>query len=292
MKNLVVPPSTIAYSQRHIDVVSSKRNTIKGSKNKTKKNLLQLESRILNRYSLFEQAVKKKALFNFPKDPSLIIHREDLLSCYSGRTAKVKEIFSIIEGAQQPRFLKRCPYCGITLPKTFDHYLPESKFPELVLHALNLIPCCGTCNQVKNDNWKNATHRTFLYLYSDKIPVSQYLSVSLHSLAGVTAVGAEFSINKPESSSSKTWSVLAAHYEKLNLISSYNNLASDEISEVFNVCVSHLMHGGHNIKDFLSHLVSTEEQLYGSNHWRVVLMKALSTSQNFYTAVCNASLEG
>jgi len=285
MKELVAPSSTIPYSQRHKNVVNSKSNTINGVINATKVNLINLETQILIRYELFEQAVAQKSLFNFSEEPAFIIYRDDLLSCYAGRTAKVKEIFSLIQDSQPPRFLKRCPYCGVTLPKTFDHYLPESKFPELSVHALNLIPCCGTCNQTKNNNWKNSIHRTFLYFYSDPIPKSQYLSVSLHGLAGVNAVGAKFSINRPAAVQNDTWDVLAAHYDKLDLISIYNELANDEISEVFNACVSHLRCGGVDIDRFIGQLLSTEELLYGLNHWRVVLMKALSTSNDFSLAI-------
>lgn len=285
MKKLVAPPAITPYSQRHKDVVSSKKDKIKGLNNKTKENLINLEPMILARYTLFEQAIAQNSLFDFSEDLSFVIHKDDLLSCYTGRTSKVKEIFNLIEDAQPKRFLKRCPYCGVTLPKTFDHYLPEVSFPELSVHALNLVPCCGTCNQTKNNKWKNATHRTFLHFYSDQIPSEQYLSVTLYSLAGANAVGARFSINKPVVLSNDDWSVLAAHYEKLNLIKIYDELANDEISEIFNACVSHLRCGGVDISKFLTHLLSSEDQLYGLNHWRVVLMKSLSVNNDFTNAV-------
>lgn len=285
MKQLIVPPSDVPFSQRHKDVVRSKTNTVNGIRNETKFNLLNLENQILARYAIFERAVAQKDLFNLSEDLVLARHRSDLLSCYTGRTNKVKEIFSLIENAQPSRLLKRCPYCGITLPKTFDHYLPESKFPELSVHALNLVPCCGTCNQTKNNDWKNFNHRFFLHFYSDEIPELQYLNVNLHTRDGVNAIGATFSINRPEGISDDIWVVLTSHYTKLNLITTYNELANDEISEVFNTCLSHLRCGGTNVSRFIEHLLLSEEQLYGLNHWRVVLMKALSANNNFSTAI-------
>lgn len=288
MKNLIVPPSNVPFSQRHKDVVNSKANTVKGIRNETKFNLLNLENQILARYTIFERAVAQRNLFNLSEDRVLVRHKNDLLSCYTGRTEKVKEIFRLIENAQPPRLLKRCPYCGVTLPKTFDHYLPESKFPELSVHALNLVPCCGTCNQTKNNDWKNLNHRIFLHFYSDEIPALQYLNVNLHTRAGVNAIGATFSMSRPAGISDDIWVVLTAHYTKLNLISTYNELANDEISELFNTCLIHLRCGGTNVGQFISQLLLTEEQLYGLNHWRVVLMKALSTSNNFSIAVNDA----
>ena len=55
-----------------------------------------------------------------------------------------------------------CPYCNriytVTLTENghrsrpqFDHYLSKSKYPYFAISLLNLIPCCGLCNQAKSD---------------------------------------------------------------------------------------------------------------------------------------------
>lgn len=288
MKNMNQPSTTPSYIQKHKDVVTSKADTIKGSPNTTKTNLLNLEQQISARYNVFENAVANNTLFNLNEDINLIRHKDDLLSCYTGRTAKVKVIFKTITDAQPQRFLKRCPYCGITLPKTYDHYLPETKFPEFSVHALNLIPCCGTCNQTKNNDWKNATHRTFLYFYTDTIPNTNYLHISLSHNIAASTISAHFSIQRPANIQNNVWDILKSHYDKLSLITSYNEYANDEITEIFNVCVSHLRYGGNQLSNFIKDLVSTEEFLYGLNHWRVVLMKALASNNHFQTLVLAA----
>jgi hypothetical protein len=279
MKTMVVPSPAISYSERHKDVVNSKANTINGLPNTTKTNLLRLEPQLLARHRQFEQAIAQNSLFTFPESPALLAHKDDLLSCYTGRTKKVKEIFALIEDAQPTRFLKRCPYCGVTLPKTYDHYLPEAHFPELSVHALNLIPCCGSCNSTKNNFWKNNTHRTFLYFYQDLIPNVQYLNVNI--ITGGGSIGAQFSIQTPINIQDPVWQVLFSHYEKLRLIFTYNELASDEVTEVFNACVAHIRCGGANVRQFVEELLAPEEVLYGINHWRVVLMKELALSADF-----------
>jgi hypothetical protein len=279
MKTMVVPSPATSYSERHKDVVNSKANTINGLPNTTKTNLLRLEPQLLARHRQFEQAIAQNSLFTFPVSPALLAHKDDLLSCYTGRTKKVKEIFALIEDAQPARFLKRCPYCGVTLPKTYDHYLPESHFPELSVHALNLIPCCGSCNSTKKNFWKNNAHRTFLYFYQDLIPNVQYLNVNI--ITGGGSIGAQFSIQTPINIQDPVWQVLFSHYEKLGLIFTYNELASDEITEVFNACVAHIRCGGAGVRQFVEELLAPEEVLYGINHWRVVLMKELALSADF-----------
>lgn len=286
MKRMITPSAdSISYFQRHKNVVSSKTNTVKGEPNLIKQNLQSLESAIEARYSAFESSLSSGNLFNLAQDPILAEHKDDLLSCYTGRTAKVKEIFSLIEDAQPANFLRRCPYCGITLPKTYDHYLPESLYPELSVHALNLIPCCNSCNQTKNNFWENDNHRLFLHFYMDTIPDIQYLNVSLVSNINLCAVGAIFSISRAPNIPNNVWDVLSMHYIKLKLINIYNELANNEISEVFNVCISHLRAGGSGVGLFIDILLRSDEQLYGINHWRVVLMKALSRSDDFERAV-------
>ena len=68
----------------------------------------------------------------------------------------------------------------------------------------------------------------------------------------------------------------------------YNELASDEITEVLNTCVSHIRCGGINVESFIKELLATEEILYGINHWRVVLMKKLAVSTDFIQVVNSA----
>ena len=42
-----------------------------------------------------------------------------------------------------------CPFCMISEPTTMDQYFSESEYPEYIIFAPNLIPCCSHCNSVK-----------------------------------------------------------------------------------------------------------------------------------------------
>lgn len=281
MKRLNRPFCNVPYVNLHKNVVASKHDIISGIPNTAKQRVLGLEVDIAQRYSLFEQAVNQNTLFNLATSATFSSYSDELLSCYKGRTSKVKSIFKIIKDSQDARCLKRCPYCGTTLPRTHDHYLPESLFPELCLHALNLIPCCGVCNSKKGNNWKNSNHRTFIYFYTDIIPTSQYLFVDLINSRNHNALGARFKIIRPENISNNIWDIIDSHYKKLDLIGRYNELVNDEISEVADTCASHMLDGGLSISGFIANVLYRERQIYGLNHWRVVLMQSLSTSPHF-----------
>ena len=53
-----------------------------------------------------------------------------------------------------------CPFCErrIAMPKaashpaTIDHFLPQSRFPEIQINYYNLIAACQMCNTLKGDN--------------------------------------------------------------------------------------------------------------------------------------------
>ena len=44
----------------------------------------------------------------------------------------------------------RCPYCSDREPETLDHFLPKAQFSEATVLAVNLVPCCHSCNSKKN----------------------------------------------------------------------------------------------------------------------------------------------
>lgn len=280
---MTIPSNNTPYIQRHINVVSSKKNMIKGVSNSIKTNLIALQPQIISRYNLFEQAIRNNTLFSFLEDSQLILHKNDLLSCYNRKLSKVKEITQLIESSQPRGFLRRCPYCGIILPKTYDHYLPESIFPELAVHPLNLIPCCSSCNSAKNNFFKSNTNRIFLYFYGDTIPNVQYLGITL--IIKSNSIGANFNINIPNNIVNPVWNVLDEHYKRLDLISQYNEMVNDEITEIILSCRIYVRNGGRNISGYLNGFIIENEALFGMNHWRVVLMKALSNSFYFHLLI-------
>lgn len=50
----------------------------------------------------------------------------------------VAEIRSNISGS--------CPMCGGGSLGTLDHYLPRASYSEFSFYSMNLVPCCGRCN--------------------------------------------------------------------------------------------------------------------------------------------------
>ena len=50
-------------------------------------------------------------------------------------------------------FSELCAYCEETTGGAVDHFMPKSKFPELVYEWSNWVLACPECNQSKGDRW-------------------------------------------------------------------------------------------------------------------------------------------
>lgn len=97
--------------------------------------------------------------------------------------------------------IKTCVYCNtqyaiVANSKTslfqLDHYLPKSKFPYLCTSFYNLQPCCGSCNQIKNNTdirfgarkeynlsiWQSpidTRHEDHFFFHIDDVKLTKYL---------------------------------------------------------------------------------------------------------------------
>lgn len=49
-----------------------------------------------------------------------------------------------------------CAYCGTTIARTVDHFLPKSSYAQLALCLENMVPCCDWCNRKKSKYTANS----------------------------------------------------------------------------------------------------------------------------------------
>ena len=275
MKNMIKPSIEGSYIERHRDVVSSKRDCSLRSR------LEIIEDEVSKRYDAFEIAVENLNLFDFESSNVFLEFKDDLLKCYSDRTSKVKDIFDLIKKSQNARTYSKCPYCGTTLHNTHDHYLPEAEFPELALHALNLVPCCGTCNSIKNNKWKDDCNRSFIYLYGDSIPAEQYIYARIKMIEGEVVPGVTFYLEKPEGFPDNKWCIIENHYKHLRLLKRFEELSSNELSEIKDNCKDYLNASGSDVMAFIKSMLQTTSLNFGINNFKSVILTALIEDGRF-----------
>lgn len=80
------------------------------------------------------------------------------------------------------KYIYTCPICGFGSLEQLDHLYPQSNFPALGVCRLNLIPECGTCNNLKS----NEEPLKFLHpYYNERLKSIEFFSVKIHSHEGI-----------------------------------------------------------------------------------------------------------
>ncbi|AFI84668.1 hypothetical protein Q7A_1850 [Methylophaga nitratireducenticrescens] len=279
LNSVIEPPH---YFSWHENIVNSKHT------GESKTALQEISVNVGLRYTVLKNNVSNKTIQSITINEEMQENSQYLLDCYKNKSKKTKAIFEKIKSVQSSeRTLSFCPYCGVTLPNTHDHYLPAEIFPEFSVHPLNLVPCCSNCNSSKGMRWLEGGRRLFLHFYSDEVSSNQYLHVQLHQRPDALGIGAKFYIseNVPQDLSADEWELVRSHYTKLLLIDRYNKEVNSEISSIFDVCRSHLASGGPDVASFLNNYSANEAGIYGVNYWRVVLMRELANSAEFIDKV-------
>ena len=77
----------------------------------------------------------------------------------------------------------RCPLCTQRLASTLDHYMPKSRFPELAVAPLNLVPACSDCNKAKLAAMPTSAETVTLHPYYDDLGEDVWLRARVVELS-------------------------------------------------------------------------------------------------------------
>jgi len=102
-------------------------------------------------------------------DTEAIARKISLIGLYGPKADKYP--FNELENLRKKNKLLACPVCGeLGRPRTLDHCLPKTTYPEFAIHLLNLVPACDWCQGEKLTDYKNAAgERSFLHPYYDEV---------------------------------------------------------------------------------------------------------------------------
>lgn len=116
---------------------------------------------------------------------------EDHLSAASGAA---RAVYDAIKNAAPN---KLCPLCSIGSVAHLDHHLPKSRYPDLSVLPLNLVPACHFCNDTKKARFpKTAGEQTFHPYYDARLLTQQWITATLHHGTPLVIV---FSVAAPTS---------------------------------------------------------------------------------------------
>ena len=144
--------------------------------------MLNLKDRVFQRYQFYLQ--NKNTLHEI-RPKNMMNPDEVQLMEVSYKTSKV---FQTVKRQLLDNIPKErrgvCPFCMISEPTTMDHYFSESEYPEYIIFAPNLVPCCSYCNSVKGKRLflksEDEIKRTVIHFYYDVLPQTKYLKSTFY----------------------------------------------------------------------------------------------------------------
>lgn len=95
--------------------------------------------------------------------------KKDLKKIYSEKFSKDNTVGKKYYDVIMAQANGVCPICRTGTPTTMDHYLPQSKYPLLVVTPVNLVPACKDCNMGKSSFDTKKSSMMPLHPYFDKV---------------------------------------------------------------------------------------------------------------------------
>ncbi|WP_027035201.1 HNH endonuclease [Mesorhizobium ciceri] len=174
-----------------------------------------------------------------------------------------------------------CPLCGFAEPTQLDHFLPRDQYRGLSIYPRNLVPACGSCNNVKRTH-VGAGDDELVHAYFDELPDEDFLVADI-TMTG-TALVATFIIN-PVGIDPVLAARLQFQLERMQLNQRYpkqiNIFLFGQRTGMLQVYAAG---GGTALRAFLVAAAADLDRDFEKHDWRAALMRGL--------ADCNAFCDG
>lgn len=163
-----------------------------------------------------------------------------------------------------------CPYCGVQIVSTLDHFLPKTKFISLVVTPSNLIPVCFECNKNKTDKKFSSKEDIFINPYFDDLGNDIWLKASInHNEFTMT-----YSVIKPNKWDDVLFKRVSNHFEILQLNKLYSIHAAQRLVNVKKRMINiYLKRGEKEMMLDLNENLNTYED--DKNNWEAAMYREL-----------------
>ena len=233
----------------------------------------------------YEQKALMKDLYTIP--PNNCDNNETVLGRVTKKELKMVYSSHMVSSSKPARkfydlllsgaHLGRCPFCGFGHVYTLDHYLPKSKYPELSVLPLNLVPSCRDCNTGKRATIATTSEDQDLHPYYDhgNFINDQWLYAEIQESSPITIT---FFVDAPTGWDDVSRARTQSHFEHFKLASRYAVEASNEFAILRDVLIQYEeILGQEGVKQHLQ----INAQSYASQHtnsWQTAMYQALAVS--------------
>ena len=204
--------------------------------------------------------------------------KKELTSVYSAHmVGRAKPARAIYDSLLSRAPLGRCPFCGMGHASTLDHYLPKSKYPQLSVVPLNLVPSCKDCNTGKSATVSSTAGDQSLHPYYDhqRFVNEQWLCADVIHTAPVSI---RFYVQAPDNWDEISKARVQSHFRDFKLASRYSIEASNQVACLRDTlsCYRELL-GAEGIKQHLT-IEAQANYRQHRNSWQKAMFQALAAS--------------
>lgn len=209
------------------------------------------------------------------------VTKKELTTVYSTHmVSRAKPARAIYDSLLSRAPLGRCPFCGIGHASTLDHYLPKTKYPQLSVVPLNLVPSCKDCNTGKSIAVPSTAGDQGLHPYYDHqgFVDEQWLYAEVMHTAPATI---RFYVQAPNHWDDISKARVQSHFRDFKLAARYSVEASNQIACLRDTLSRYReLLGAEGIRQ---HLMIEAQANYRqhSNSWQTAMFQALAIS-NWY----------
>lgn len=136
----------------------------------------------------------------------------------------------------------RCPLCGVGSVAHCDHHLPKSRYPDLAILPMNLVPACHFCNDKKKSKFpENAGQQTFHPYFDQHLLQDAWVHATLNPGPPPVLV---FDTRPPSIWTEQDKSRVARHFDVCGLGVTFTTNANDELPIIRDRLILQANHGG------------------------------------------------
>lgn len=171
-----------------------------------------------------------------------------------------------------------CPLCAQRTVAAVDHFLPQSRYPRLVLTPANLIPACSDCNKNKSASAPLRPEDQTLHPYFDDLGTERWLIVEVLPSAPPTI---SFSVRP-----SAQWSAILVarvhhHFRTMGLSELYAAQAASEMADIsYSLEEVGRASGAQGVRQHLDGQFHSRQDR-DPNSWKTALYQGLRDSEWF-----------
>jgi hypothetical protein len=192
----------------------------------------------------------------------------------SSASGAARDYYNSLRGSSP---LQKCPLCGIGVVSTLDHHLPKSKYPDLAVSPLNLVPSCSDCNTAKRANFPRDASEQTIHPYYDDFTDEQWLGASLDKQHSPVIL---YNVLHPKSWDEVKYLRALRHFTILKLSKLYTSNANDELITLKDTLqIQFLSQGMEGVRSYLKD--QAIRYMRRVNSWQHVMYQALYTDDWF-----------